>query len=257
MQRREQNLQVAWSRQLALCDGIEVGGITLGSDDLHAPIGQRLGKRHAADLLALQHSLNDPFVVRRQNLCAVGPVDFDGVVARRVMAGGDHDAAGALLVANCKGELWRGAVLVEEVDLKTVSDHDPSAQLGKMPRAVPGVVGDGARQVAFTAAALDHVIGQSLGALTNRAVVDGIGTDRVHPSASAAGAEGNDRPEGVIQMLPFPVVDVLDHLIAVIGVAAFSQPLTDVFDRRGAQRAGLLCLGDFVQGIGNFTWNGS
>ena len=69
-----------------------------------------------------------------------------------------------------------------------------------------------ARQVAAGAELLLHVVGQALGALADRAIVDRVGADRVHPPAPAAGAEGNDRPEDVVERLPLARLDHLGHL---------------------------------------------
>jgi hypothetical protein len=92
----------------------------------------------------VHHLFDDRFVVRGNDLAAGGPIDLDGVVAGRVMAGGDHDAAVALFMADQKRQLRRAAVVVEEIDREAVGHHNRGAQLGEVAGVVAGVVGEGA-----------------------------------------------------------------------------------------------------------------
>ena len=57
----------------------------------------------------------------------------------------------------------------------------------------------------------------------------------MHPPAATAGAKRNDGPERVIQGLPLASDHVIDHLLAVLAVAIFGQPDTNVVRRRLAQ----------------------
>ncbi len=66
--------------------------------------------------------------MRRHVLPAAGPVDLHRVVGGRIVAGGDHDAAVALLVTHGKGKLGRAAVAVEEIDREAGGHHDLAAQ---------------------------------------------------------------------------------------------------------------------------------
>ena len=175
-------------------------------------------------------------VVRRQQLAAGGPVDLHRVVAGRIVAGRDHDAAIALLVAHGERELRRAAVAVEEVDREAGRGHDLGAQLGEVAAS-----GGACRRrwrrtsglVRFGRLLLD-VVGQALGAFADGAVVDGVAADRVHPPAASAGAEGDDGPEDVVQLLPFAGGQVLGHLGGIVGQVRLGQPGADVLHGRRA-----------------------
>ena len=107
------------------------------------------------------------------NLAAGRPIDFHRIVARRIVAGRDHDAATALEMAHGERQLRRAAIAVEEKDLEARSGHDLAAQLGEVARLMPRVVGNRARQQILVAGKLArHVVGQSLRTFANRAIVD-------------------------------------------------------------------------------------
>ena len=73
-----------------------------------------------------------------------------------------------------------------------------------------------------------HVIGQPRGALADGAVVDGVGADGVHLAAPPAGAEGDRRPEGVVQFLPAAGGEVLGHRRGILGQIGLGEPDADV-----------------------------
>lgn len=72
------------------------------------------------------------------------------------------------------------------------------------------------------------VVSQALGALANGTIVNGVATDRIHPSSPAAGAKGNGRPKGIFQGGPFLGEDVLGHLGRIIGEIRLGEPGSDV-----------------------------
>ena len=76
-----------------------------------------------------------------------------------------------------------------------------------------------------------HIVGQALRALTDRAVVDGVGADRIHSSAAAAGAERDHRPVDVVEFLPGGrlrggPVDPRRQFTSKLRIAGLCQPLT-------------------------------
>src|SRR5207244_3666381 len=95
-----------------------------------------VGPRDRADA---QHALDDAGIVGRDDLPAGRPIDLHRVVAWRIVAGGDHDAARALLVANRVGEFWRAAVTLQEVNREAGGGHDLRAQSGEVLRAMARV----------------------------------------------------------------------------------------------------------------------
>ena len=63
---------------------------------------------------------------------------------------------------------------LQKQDLEAGRNHDFGAQPGKLRRAVTGVIGDGTPQRRVLVRVLFDVVGQSLRALANRAVVDRV-----------------------------------------------------------------------------------
>ena len=84
---------------------------------------------------------------------------------------------------------------------------------------------------------LIEVVGETLGALSNRSIVDRIAPNLVHPAATSARAEWDDGPEDVIQDLPLLGGDVLKHRVSVRLVARFAEPHLDVRLGRGGEPA--------------------
>src|SRR5262245_53591050 len=194
-------------------------------------VGYGLPEIGALDLGDIHHALDDRLVVRRDDLAASGPVDLDRVIARRIVAGGNHDAAVALLVPHEERQLRRAAVIVEEIDDESVGHHDRRAQLGETAGVVARVVGEGARRRSSGEGRVvsgEYVIGQALGTFAYRPVVDGVRADGVHAAAATAGAEGNDGPEGVVQLLPLFGGNVLGDLRRVIHISRLGEPAANV-----------------------------
>ena len=101
-------------------------------------------ERFAADFVDVHDPLDDRLVVRRQNLDAAFPIDFHGVVAGRIVAGGDHDAATGMGVADGERQFGGAAEAIEEKHFEAGGHHDFGAEFGEVARVVAGVVGDGA-----------------------------------------------------------------------------------------------------------------
>ncbi len=74
---------------------------------------------------------------------AVARLVLDAVPLWRVMAGGDHDAAGVFALADSEGEGGRGGDFVGEGDGDAGVAEDFSDDLGEGARAEAGVIGDG------------------------------------------------------------------------------------------------------------------
>ncbi len=163
------------------------------------------------DLIHAHDMVDDGLVVWREHLPAGGPVDLDRVIARRIVARRDHDAAGTMPVSYEKRQFGRAAIIVQQVNLETGGHHDAGTQFREVPRAVSRVVGDGARASRGRTCLRAHVGCQPLSTFADRAIVDGIGSDGVHASAPTASSEGNYGPEDVIQLLPVVSGNMLDH----------------------------------------------
>jgi hypothetical protein len=82
-----------------------------------------------------------------------------------------------------------------------------------------------------------HIIGQPLGALADRPVIDCVRTNGVHAAAPSAGAERDHRPECIIQLLPFRLLDVFDDQRRILCITWLGQPRSDVLGRVGRQQA--------------------
>jgi hypothetical protein len=232
VQGREDDLEVPRARERLAGNRFREGGVhfLLAEDNL--PFFHRGLKVCLLDLRRAHHPVHNRLVVRRHHLRAARPVDFHGVVARRVVAGGDHDAAGALFEADQERQLGRAAVVVQEIDLEAVRHHDGGAQLREVPRIVPCVVSDGTSETFGWQLLLEDIRRQPLRALPNRPVVDHVAADGVHLAAAASGAEGNDGPEGVVELFPFAGGDVLGHLDGIFAVPRLGEPGLDVRRRR-------------------------
>ncbi len=80
---------------------------------------------------------------------------------------------------------------------------------------------------------LSHVIGETLGALTDRAIINRVATEGIHAASSATGAKRNDRPEYVVEILPAPITYMLQDRGAVIAIPVFGQPCREILHCRG------------------------
>ena len=194
--------------------------------------GGEVGPRHGVDR---HHPVDDPAVVRGEHLDAAGPVDLDGVVAGGIVARRHHDPAGGGGVADGKRQLGRAPVAAQEEDPEAGGQEDLGAELGEMFGAVPGVIGYcGGRRRAGGEGAAD-IVGEPLGALADRSVVDGVGADREHRAAAASGAKGDDCPVGVVEILPGSLrrarrrgpVDEVAERGSELRVAGFGEPDAD------------------------------
>ena len=145
------------------------------------------------------------------------------------MRSGNHDSTRAFFFPNCKRQLRSRAIVVQEVDLKTVGDHDRRAKFCEMTRLVPSVVSDRAGKWRVGCWHLQDIFSQSLCAFANGSIVDCIGPDVVHSATPPACAERNDGPERIIQCLPFLGFDLLENFGQVRGVPVLRQPTDDVF----------------------------
>ena len=59
------------------------------------------------------------------------------------MAGRQHDAADAVIVADGKGEHGDRPQLIGEADSQAIADKNSRRQLGKFTWTVAGIIGDG------------------------------------------------------------------------------------------------------------------
>lgn len=97
------------------------------------------------------------------------------------------------------------------------------------------------------------VIGQTLCALSYGSVVDGIGSNRVHPTTPTPGTKRNNGPKGIVEFFPLGSLDMGDELGAVFGVPRLAEPVGDVFGCRFGDLTLGLCQLDGVEiGIHKF-----
>ena len=235
MQRRVEDGDVARAGGRLAEDGCHERRIDLILDESHAPGGDRGGEVGPLDGVDRHHPVDDPAVVRGEHLDAAGPINLDGVVAGGVVARRHHDPAGGASVADGKRQLGRASVAAQEEDPEAGGQEDLGAELGEMFGAVPGVIGDGAgwRRAGGEGAA--DIVGEPLGALADRSVVDGVGADREHRAAAASGAKGNHGPVGVVEILPGSLrrarrrgpVDEVAERGSELRVAGFGEPDAD------------------------------
>ena len=141
---------------------------------------------------------------------------------------------------------------LQEVDLKTGGDHYLGTKPGEMFGTVPRVVGKGAGKFISVRVPLFgvkgfYVVGQTLGALADGAVVDRVAANWVHSSSATAGAKRDDRPKGVVEGLPLLGLDMLGDLRGVLGVASFGQPGMDMIAGTGSDFFGCDGLLDLVE----------
>ena len=62
---------------------------------------------------------------------------------------------------------------------------------------------------------LFDIVGQALCAFADGPIVNGITTDRIHPSTASAGAKGNYRPKSIFEFLPFAGRYVFGDLVGI------------------------------------------
>ena len=104
---------------------------------------------------------------------------------------------------------------------------------------MPGVVGNRTGRSGSRREHAADVVGQTLRAFADRAVVDRVGPHRIHLAATATGAEGDHRPVGVIEFFPEPLVDPHRQFSGKLGITWLREPV--------AHRAGRV-VGDCAGG---------
>src|SRR5262245_58515647 len=105
-----------------------------------------LVERHSLDPIDFHDAGDHSFVIRRNKLPASGAVGFKPVVAWRVMAGGDHDAASTSHIAHGERQFGRTTKALEKIDGVARGGHDFSTQAGEFGRVMSCVAGDGAAE---------------------------------------------------------------------------------------------------------------
>ena len=160
------------------------------------------------------------------------------------MRGRDHDAGVAAQMPHGEGEQGGGAVVGEEVHAEPGRGHHPRTQLGELGRVMARVPGDRATPRRLRPFPGRHVIGQAPRALRDRPLVEDVRTDRVHLAATATRAELEHPEEGVVELGPPIVLDVLQEPRAISGERRLGQPSPYVCRRRIGEPAGRLRPGD-------------
>ena len=108
-----------------------------------------------------------------------------------------------------------------------------------------------------------HIVGQAAGALGDRPLVEDVGADRVHLAAPAAGAELEHRVEGVVELLPALLLDVLEQPVAIPGERGSrsasggcsptptrkSDPSDSAFSSRASASSGVIMVRRFLSGL--------
>ena len=173
-------------------------------------------------------SIDHALIVRRKQLPARRPIGFHRVVAGRVVARRDHDAARAMLIAHRKRKFRRAANALGDRNFESGRDHDLGTQFGEFDAAMPRVVGNRAARVSRPSQVALLRNWPSPGHFADRAVVDRVATDGVHAPSTPARAKGNDGPEHVVEFPPPIGLDMLNHLGGIFGVAGFGEPILDV-----------------------------
>ena len=118
-------------------------GINFGRANLNIPVFYRRFEGGLLDLVHLLYPLDDQTVVGWDKLSARRPVHLDRIVARRIVAGRNHDSGGALFVANHERQFGRAAIVIKEIDFEPIGDHDARAEFREMSRIDSSIVGDG------------------------------------------------------------------------------------------------------------------
>ena len=172
MQRGIEDGDVAGARGGLEQHGCDERRIDFRLDKPHTPILHSRGEALAMDGVDSHHAVDDALVVRWQDLHPAGPVDLDGIVAGRIVAGGHHDAAAGAGVADGKRQFRCAAEPAQEEDPEACRQKHLRAQRGEVFRLVAGVIGDGAGGNVASRQHAAHVISQSLRAFADRAVVD-------------------------------------------------------------------------------------
>ena len=162
---------------------------------------------------------------------AVFEVGLIAVIVGRVVAGGEHDAAGGVDVADGEGEFRGGAVGGEEPDVDAAFGHDFGGEFSEFAGEVAGIVaeddggtagepfafpviGEEPGEAAVGAGEVEEVEGVGadageLGAVVRGGVAAFCGGDDFADGASAepAGAEGEFFEEAVVEFGPLGGVD--------------------------------------------------
>ena len=73
---------------------------TIHIEGLDAAVSQSFIVGNSRDIGHLHDSIDHALIMWRQNLTACRPVALNGIIAGRVVAGGDHDSAVTLFVPN-------------------------------------------------------------------------------------------------------------------------------------------------------------
>ena len=124
-------------------DGGQISLIYFCTDSFRV---ERFVQQHICRRSNLADLGDDILVMRRGNLCAVGPEDLVAVVFLGIVRGGHHDAGLAAQVADGERKLRRGADIVEDIGPDAVGEQHLCGNHGKFPAAVAAVVGNGHRR---------------------------------------------------------------------------------------------------------------
>lgn len=140
----------------------------------------------------------------------------------------DHDSGIALEVADREREQRSRAWLSEQVDLEARRRQDSGTELGELRRVVPCVASDDAGATGIDPFAFDDVIGQSARTFGHRPLVQDVGPDRIHLSASTASAELEHGVERVVERLPATGLNIFEKSRAVLLEWRLGQPAADI-----------------------------
>ena len=180
-----------------LLHAVEVDLVQCLADGFNALLAA--GHVDILEVFDFQHLVNHRRVVRGGQLAAVAPICLVAVILLGVVAGGEHHAGVAAVVAHGEAELRRGAHAVEEVDVEAVGGQHMGRDFGKLAAVVAAVVADGGAQLRLAGVAFAHIVGQPLRGHGHGVAVHAVGA-HAHDAAQPAGAELQMAVEALVQL---------------------------------------------------------
>lgn len=199
-------------------DVLVVNVLTDGMDEVRFTPEVDVGNPDGVDFF------DDEGVVRRDDLSAIVPINFETVVFLGVVGGGDDDPSLTFQVPNGKGYFGSRSEFVKEVNFYPVGGEDVGGGLGEKRGVVTAVVSDDYADGGELPELPFEIIGETLCGGGDGIDVHPVGTD-AHDTPEATGTELKIAVKSVDEFGGVRVVKHSLHGGTGIGVISIGKPL--------------------------------
>ena len=165
----------------------------------------------------------DAFILRRDNLRGVAPIDLVAVVFGRVVTGRDHDGTGRVRLFAHEADDGRGHHMIKDAHVHACTRGHSDDFLGELAAHATAIeANDKAARIRIRHKAL-QVRDEALGGLANDREVHAVGAAADH-AAKACGAEREASVESIGEVCPAACIQERLHLGACCGVRILREP---------------------------------